>query len=219
MRTHVKNNPDSSEIQRRAADMAFRVNLKMDVRNYRQRKLLAAAETRTSIKKCRRSLKQERQVFTALKNEAGQTTNSKRSMEMIVEKFYKDLYSSKNAGIDPGYVGAIRDCYENATTTIKLFEREISIPIKRGVRQGDTISPKLFTTALQYAMKNLEWDGYHTNLDGKNITNLRFAYDIVLCAKNPEEAQRMLNSLNEVDLTAKLCRQRLIKFEKCKRHC
>ncbi|KHJ80117.1 hypothetical protein OESDEN_20216, partial [Oesophagostomum dentatum] len=77
------------------------------------------------------------------------------------------------------------DCYTEATTTIKLFERELRIPIKRGVRQGDTISPKLFTTVLQYATKNLDWNEYGTRVDGKNITNL----DVVLCAKSQEEAQ------------------------------
>ncbi|KHJ79195.1 hypothetical protein OESDEN_21165 [Oesophagostomum dentatum] len=99
MRVHIKNNPNSSEIQRRAVDIACRNNLRMDLRNYRQRKLLAAAETRKSIKRCRRNLIQEKRVFTALKDEAGQTSNSKKDMEKIVEKFYKELYSSKSSEV------------------------------------------------------------------------------------------------------------------------
>ncbi|KHJ98413.1 hypothetical protein OESDEN_01608 [Oesophagostomum dentatum] len=71
------------------------------------------------------------------------------------------------------------------------------IPVKRGVRQADTISPKLFTTTLQYAMKDLNWEQYGIWIDGKNITNLRFADDIMLCAKNPEEAQKMLDDLDK----------------------
>ncbi|KHJ85951.1 hypothetical protein OESDEN_14313 [Oesophagostomum dentatum] len=46
-----------------------------------------------------------------------------------------------DAGIDPGYVGSIQNCYTESTTIIKLFERKIVIPIKREVRQGDIISP------------------------------------------------------------------------------
>ena len=38
------------------------------------------------------------------------------------------------------------------------FHRPLSIPTGKGVRQGDTISPMLFTTALQRIMKLLEWD-------------------------------------------------------------
>ncbi|KHJ78520.1 hypothetical protein OESDEN_21858, partial [Oesophagostomum dentatum] len=102
-----------------------------------------------------------------------------------------------DAGVDPGYIKIIQDCYKEATTTIKLFEREIVIPVKRGVRQGDTISPKVFIITLQYAMKDLNWEKYGIWIDGKNITNLRFADDIVLCAKNPEEAQKMLDDLDK----------------------
>ncbi|KHJ82199.1 hypothetical protein OESDEN_18109 [Oesophagostomum dentatum] len=97
------------------------------------------------------------------------------------------------------FVRAIRNCYENGTTAIRLFEREINIQIKRGVRQGYAISPKLFSTALQYAMKSLDWKDYGIQADGKNITNLRFADDVVLCAKGHEEAERMLNNLSETN--------------------
>ena len=45
-------------------------------------------------------------------------------------------------------------------------------------------------------MKDLEWEDYGIPVDGKNINNLRFADDIVLCAKTPEEAQRMLDDLD-----------------------
>ncbi|KHJ96339.1 hypothetical protein OESDEN_03704 [Oesophagostomum dentatum] len=65
----------------------------MDLLNHRKRKLLAAADARLGIKRCRRDLMQERQVFSALKNKAGLRTNSKREMENIVKDFYKELYS------------------------------------------------------------------------------------------------------------------------------
>ncbi|KHJ89323.1 hypothetical protein OESDEN_10856 [Oesophagostomum dentatum] len=98
------------------------------------------------------------------------------------------------AGIDPGYVRAVRERCENVRTTIKLFEREIKVPIKRGVRQGDTILPRPFTTVLQHAVKTLERDDCGIDVDGKNTTNLRFAHDIALCAR---KSIKMLNGLNE----------------------
>ncbi|KHJ80417.1 hypothetical protein OESDEN_19908 [Oesophagostomum dentatum] len=73
---------------------------------------------------------------------------------------------------DPGYVKIIQDCYKEATTTIKLFERDIVIPVKRGVRQGDTIFPKLFTTTLQYAMNDLNWEQYGIWIDGKKTSQI-----------------------------------------------
>ncbi|WKY01731.1 hypothetical protein Q1695_015607 [Nippostrongylus brasiliensis] len=85
-------------------------------------------------------------------------------------------------------------CFSNTSTTIQLFDRKLTIPIEKGVRQGDTISPKLFTAALQDAMKNLDAKGYP--VDGKRIINLRFADDIVLISNSTAEAEKMLSELN-----------------------
>ncbi|KAK6726793.1 hypothetical protein RB195_004853 [Necator americanus] len=38
--------------------------------------------------------------------------------------------------------------------------------IKREVQQGDTISPKIFTTTLENAMRKLEWDDMGVKADG-----------------------------------------------------
>ncbi|KHJ95112.1 hypothetical protein OESDEN_04944, partial [Oesophagostomum dentatum] len=100
-----------------------------------------------------------------------------------------------------------------------LFEREINIPIKRGVRHGDPISPKLFSRALQYAIKYLGWGDYGIHAEGTNITNLRFADDVVLCAKSHEEAERMLNNLSEtsklIDLEMKMKKTKYMKNVWC----
>ncbi|XP_026317901.1 uncharacterized protein LOC113228751, partial [Hyposmocoma kahamanoa] len=40
------------------------------------------------------------------------------------------------------------------------------IQLQRGVRQGDVISPKLFTTALEDAFKLLNWKGFGINING-----------------------------------------------------
>ena len=91
----------------------------------------------------------------------------------------------------------LADCYQNCTTKIQLFHRHITIPIGKGVRQGDTVSPKLFTAALQWIMNTLDWDEKGIRIDGKFLSNLRFADDIVLFSRNTTEAETMLNELNE----------------------
>lgn len=101
-------------------------------------------------------------------------------------------------GVDPSYIRTLADCNRNCTTTIRLFQRPLTIPIEKGVRQGDTISPKLFTAALQWSMKSLDWEGKGIPVDGRFLSNLRFADDIVIFSRSISEAEAMLSELNEV---------------------
>ncbi|KAL6723479.1 hypothetical protein Aduo_018478 [Ancylostoma duodenale] len=101
-------------------------------------------------------------------------------------------------GVDASYVRTLADCYNGCSTTIQLFQRPLIIPIAKGVRQGDTVSPKLFTAALQWAMRSLDWEEKGIRVDGRFLSNLRFADDIVLFSKSTNEAEAMLCELNEV---------------------
>ncbi|CAD6185922.1 unnamed protein product [Caenorhabditis auriculariae] len=118
------------------------------------------------------------------------------------------LNALASAGVATKYVELIANSNEGTSTTIQLFDKKLSIPIRKGVRQGDTISPKLFSTALEDAMRQLGWDEEHDwedstdirgiNIDGKVLTNLRFADDIVLFSSSTTELSSMLNDLDEV---------------------
>ena len=46
-------------------------------------------------------------------------------------------------------------------------------------------------------MNTLDWDEKGIRIDGKFLSNLRFADDIVLFSRNTNEAATMLNELNE----------------------
>ncbi|KAK6755372.1 hypothetical protein RB195_014005 [Necator americanus] len=100
-------------------------------------------------------------------------------------------------GVDASYVRTSANCYERCTTRIQLFNRPPTIPIGKGVRQGDTISPKLFTAALQWIMKSLSWEERGIRVDERFLSNLCFADDIVLFSNSTNEAETMLNELNE----------------------
>ncbi|WKY12960.1 hypothetical protein Q1695_004071 [Nippostrongylus brasiliensis] len=80
------------------------------------------------------------------------------------------------------------------STSVQLFRHPINILIEKGVRRGDTISPKLFPAALQWVMKSLDWDEKGMRVDGKFLLNLRF---FVIFAKNTTEAETMLRELDE----------------------
>ncbi|EYB84307.1 hypothetical protein Y032_0319g2366 [Ancylostoma ceylanicum] len=81
-----------------------------------------------------------------------------------------------------------------------LSDRKVKIPIERGVRQGDTISPRLFTAALRYAISELDWEGKGYSIDTKKISNLRFVDDIALIANSTAEMETTVNELNVVGL-------------------
>ncbi|XP_026313952.1 uncharacterized protein LOC113225758 [Hyposmocoma kahamanoa] len=78
------------------------------------------------------------------------------------------------------------------------------IQLHRCVRQGDVIYAKLFSNALEDVFKTLNWTGLVINVNGENLTHLRFADDIVIMAESLQDLQKMLNSLNAASLSVGL---------------
>uniref|UniRef100_A0A7I4YAI8 Reverse transcriptase domain-containing protein n=1 Tax=Haemonchus contortus TaxID=6289 RepID=A0A7I4YAI8_HAECO len=97
-----------------------------------------------------------------------------------------------NQGVPTQYIRMLRELYDSFTTRISPFYKEVIVNVKRGVRQGDTISPKLFSAALENIMRHLEWEDLGVKVDGRFLHHLRFADDIVLITPNIEQAERML---------------------------
>ena len=109
------------------------------------------------------------------------------------------LAALNKARIDSRYTSLVQHIYENAMFHVNIGDEMIKekIPIKRGVRQGDTISPKLFTLALEGVFKNMSWDEKGINIDSTYLNHLRFADDIVLISSDPEELKVMIGQLYE----------------------
>ena len=84
--------------------------------------------------------------------------------------------------------------------TVQLKEPTDPIPVERGVRQGDVISPKLFTNAMEDIFKTLDWSGKGINVDGVYLNHLRYADDIVIIAECAEDLQLMLEQLYHASL-------------------
>src|SRR5277367_1321140 len=54
-------------------------------------------------------------------------------------------------GVDQPIVDTLNNFYQSATSRIRLHDTSDNFRIGKGVRQGDTISPKLFTATLEDA--------------------------------------------------------------------
>ena len=78
-----------------------------------------------------------------------------------------------------------------------LHKESEKIRIKRGVRQGDTISPKLFKATPESTFKRLKWQNKGVKIDGEFLSDLRFADDIFVCPETPQELQHMLQELSD----------------------
>lgn len=104
-----------------------------------------------------------------------------------------------NARVDSRYANLLSNIYQNATLSVKIDDnvKTKKIPVNRGVRQGDTISPKLFTLALEDIFKKLKWDHKGININGRMLNHLRYADDIVIIAATSEELQDMLIQLHQ----------------------
>ncbi|KAK6756377.1 hypothetical protein RB195_014658 [Necator americanus] len=102
-----------------------------------------------------------------------------------------------NQGVPTQYIKVLRELYSNFTSGISPFHKNIITDVKRGVGQGDTISPKIFTATVENAMRKFEWDDMGVKIDGRQLHHLRFADDIVLVTPSISQAERMLTEFDE----------------------
>ncbi|KAI5718070.1 hypothetical protein M8J77_015738 [Diaphorina citri] len=101
-------------------------------------------------------------------------------------------------GVPKPYIDILEKIYDSSIGKIRLEKVGPPFRLERGVRQGDPISPKLFTALLEQVFRNIDWDEHMgININGKTLSNLRFADDIALFAENHEDIQRMLQHLSK----------------------
>ncbi|KAK6765053.1 hypothetical protein RB195_025113 [Necator americanus] len=75
---------NASLIERLVANTSCRKAFQENLSKYRQKKVLEAAQRRTSLKKCRRDLREHNIPLAALLSEDGTRTSSRREMEIII---------------------------------------------------------------------------------------------------------------------------------------
>ena len=117
---------------------------------------------------------------------------SKAFDSLIHSKIWEAL---KEMGIEHKYIRIIKNIYKHSSACIRLEKEGNKFQIQKGVRQGDPLSPTLFIAVLEMIFRNLEWRDTGITINGRTLTHLRFADDIVLFAKTPADLSKMINDL------------------------
>ena len=110
---------------------------------------------------------------------------------------HTDMFDAlRKINIEEGYVRILEDIYNNAVARIHI-DNDVSreVKIQRGVRQGDTLSPKIFTATIEEVFKKSHLNG-GINIDGETLTDLRFADDVALISTSTKDLEDQLTGLN-----------------------
>ena len=102
----------------------------------------------------------------------------------------------RKTNVNEIYINILQNIYNQATARVhldKLVSTEFQI--HRGVRQGDPLSPKLFTAVMEEVFKKAEISE-GVNVDGENLSNLRFADDVALLNETSKQMEKHMNNLN-----------------------
>ena len=114
------------------------------------------------------------------------------------EAIFKAL---RSIGINETYITILKDTYTNATARVHMDNQASEkIPILRGLRQGDRISPKSFTATIQEVFENAQLQEKGINIDRENLSNVRFADDVALTTEDVKNIEHQLNTVNEESL-------------------
>ena len=98
-------------------------------------------------------------------------------------------------GVEPVYTTILKEIYKESKAVIRMEKESQPFKVNRGVRQGDTISPKLFTAVLEDVFRSLDWKEEGISINGERLSHLRFADDVVVVAETMGDLERMINDL------------------------
>uniref|UniRef100_A0AAV2LH36 ribonuclease H n=1 Tax=Knipowitschia caucasica TaxID=637954 RepID=A0AAV2LH36_KNICA len=146
----------------------------------------------------------------------------RRAFDMIPHSLI--IESLNRRGLDPSLVKLIQNAYSGAFTRVRakggLSKR---IVVKRGVKQGDPLSPTLFNLSLDpllYALDKVGHGIYVT--EDHKVTALAYADDLILLSESWEGMERNLQILDSfsmqtgLDANPEKCSSFWLSFEKRK---
>jgi len=115
------------------------------------------------------------------------------------EAIWRALHTQK---VHPGYISILAELYQGQAGKVIADKESKSFGIQRGTKQGDPISPNLFSAVLEEALSSTKstWIKKRFGIQvGKchedRLTNLRFADDILLIGTSQQMITTMLEDL------------------------
>ena len=106
----------------------------------------------------------------------------------------------KEMGIPDHLTCLLRKLYAGQEATVRTGHGTTDwFHIGKGVHQGCLLSPCLFNFYAEYIMRNFGLDEAQDGIkiSGRNISNLRYAYDTTLMAESEEELKSVLIKVKE----------------------
>ena len=89
---------------------------------------------------------------------------------------------------------AIKSIYANTTSKVNINDYETDIfRVTNGVRQGDPLSPTLFSIYINDLIDSIKQSNIGVNIDNLLLNILVFADDVALIAKSEDDLQQLLN--------------------------
>lgn len=108
------------------------------------------------------------------------------------------VYSAiQRMGVHPTIVSALQSLNATAISRVAVAETQVELSIQRGVRQGDSFSPRLFTAALEDALNRIPWNDRGVSINGSRLAYLAFADDVCLISHSTQELQSLLEDLDK----------------------
>ena len=103
------------------------------------------------------------------------------------------LYKILQSEIDGEIYFSIKSLYEGTKSCVSLNSMQTEwFETKLGVRQGDTISPTLFSIFINDLAKGIKALNKGVKCGNLNISILLYADDIAIIAETPVDLQQML---------------------------
>uniref|UniRef100_A0A914XQI0 Reverse transcriptase domain-containing protein n=1 Tax=Plectus sambesii TaxID=2011161 RepID=A0A914XQI0_9BILA len=106
----------------------------------------------------------------------------------------------KRQNVPSNIITILKSIYRTSKSTIHIGDASASVKVQRGVRQGDTISPRLFTACLREALNSLNWQNKGINIDGCYLSHLAFADDVVIISHSYSQLCQMVKELAAASL-------------------
>ena len=126
---------------------------------------------------------------------AGAFIDCQKAFDSIIHQ--RILQALKDQGIEDVYLNILDKTYKTSKALIRLHKDTETFQLKKRVREGDTISPKLFTATFETNIQKIGLGREGIQHRWKHMNHPRFSDDIVLVAYNLPELQRIMKELDE----------------------